>query len=66
MGQFTRSGASQITKDAIVAALSSGSIKLLGTGGKDWAEGNAKADAKYLSTLANTLHEQLLSGAEGE
>jgi hypothetical protein len=64
MGQFSSASALQITKDAIAAALNSGSIKLIGTGRSDFAEKNANADALYLSTLANSLYEQLK--AQGE
>lgn len=64
MGQFSSASALQLTKDAITAAMSSGTIKLLGTGGSDFAEKNAKADALYLSTLANALYEQLKAKGE--
>jgi hypothetical protein len=61
MGQFSSSGAGQLTKEAISAALSSGSIKLLGPGSAIQAENNGKTDALYLSTLLNSLYQQLKS-----
>ncbi|GGD63297.1 hypothetical protein [Caballeronia grimmiae] len=66
VGRFSTSSALAITKEAITAALQDGTIKLLGTGSKQLAEENAKADALYLATLANSMFEQLNRDASAE
>ncbi|WP_140994438.1 hypothetical protein [Burkholderia vietnamiensis] len=62
MGQFSSSGAGQLTKEVITAAFSEVGAKLLGPGSSSFAEANAKTDALYLSTLINELYAQLKGG----
>jgi hypothetical protein len=59
MGKFNGEFAAVLAKEAVTAALQSGTIKLLGTGNQLVADANAKADAKYLSTLVDEIYSQL-------
>ncbi|MFM0218266.1 hypothetical protein [Paraburkholderia caledonica] len=59
MGQFSSSGAGQLTKEVIAAAFSQVGAKLIGPGNSAMAAQNAKTDALYLSTLINELYAQL-------
>ncbi|MCX4159953.1 MULTISPECIES: hypothetical protein [Paraburkholderia] len=59
MGKFVGSQAVNIAVDIVRDALRSDAIKLLGPINKDEAEACAKADAKYLATLLNEVHEQI-------
>ena len=66
MGQFSTASALAITKEAITAALGSGAIKLVGPVNADHAKKHAEADALYLSTLVNSLFEQIRSNRGAE